>query len=158
MGRVSQGVIGIRLKKNDEVVEMEAVTGTIVEAYDEEGAGKAVAGEGDILTVTEHGYGKRTPLSHYRIQGRAGMGLINIQITAKNGPVVGGLRVRDDAEIVVVTAQGQLIRTPVKGISQIGRRTQGFKVISLDAGDKVVSVAQHAIEASEPGAGNEKAE
>jgi len=144
MGRVSQGVIGIKLRKGDEVVEMEALTGTVVEAYDEEGAGKAVAGEGDILTVTEHGYGKRTPLAHYRIQGRAGSGIINIQLTPKNGPVVGGLRVKEDAEIVVVTAHGQLIRTPVKGISQIGRRTQGFKVISLDAGDKVVCVAQHA--------------
>jgi len=144
MGRASQGVIGIKLRKGDQVVEMEVLSGTVVESYDEEGAGKAVAGEGDILTVTEHGYGKRTPLAHYRIQGRAGSGIINIQVTAKNGPVVGGLQVREDAEIVVITAHGQLIRTPVKGISEIGRRTQGFRVITLEEGDKVVCVAKHA--------------
>ncbi|MEW5765359.1 MAG: DNA gyrase subunit A [Acidobacteriota bacterium] len=156
MGRTSQGVIGIRLKGADEVVEMEVLTGAVVESFDEDGAGKAVAGEGSILTVTEKGFGKRTPLSHYRIQGRAGSGIINIQTTAKNGPVVGGLHVREEDEIVVVTAQGQLIRTPVKGISEIGRRTQGFKVISLGEGDKVVSVAKHVPE-GEDGAAPEPA-
>ena len=149
MGRTSQGVIGIRLKGEDQVVEMEVLSGKVVESYDEEGAGKAVCAEGDILTVTERGFGKRTPLGHYRIQGRAGSGIINIQLTAKNGKVVGGLHVREEDEIVVVTAQGQLIRTPVKGISEIGRRTQGFKVITLDEGDKVVSVAKHVSEGDE---------
>ena len=117
-GRTSQGVIGIRLKRGDQVVEM----------------------EGDILTVTERGYGKRTPLNRYRIQGRAGSGVINLQVTAKNGPVVGGMHVREDEEIMVITAGGQILRTPVKGISRVGRRTQGFKVIVPGEGDHVAAV------------------
>jgi DNA gyrase subunit A len=140
-GRTSQGVIGIRLKNGDRVVEMEVLTGAVVESVDEEeGQGKAVAMEGDILTVTERGYGKRTPLNRYRIQGRAGTGVINLQVTAKNGPVVGGMHVREDEEIMVITAGGQILRTPVKGISRVGRRTQGFKVIVPAEGDHVAAV------------------
>ena len=70
-------------------------------------------------------------------------------MTPKNGKVVGGFYVKGDDEIVVITAKGQLIRTPVKGISEVGRRTQGFKVISLENGDKVVSIAKHLAEEEE---------
>ncbi len=140
-GRTSRGVIGIRLKPDDEVVEMDVLTGTVVDSADEEGQGKAVEVEGDFLTVTEKGYGKRTPLKHYRIQGRAGYGVINIQVTAKNGPVVGGIRVSDEDEIMVITAGGQILRTPVNGISRVGRRTQGFKVIRPDQDDHVAAIA-----------------
>ncbi len=152
-GRTSQGVIGIRLKGDDKVVEMEILSGAVVESFDEEGAGKAVAQEGGILTVTEKGYGKRTPLGLYRIQGRAGSGIINIQLTQKNGKVVGGLYVKGDDEVVVITAKGQLIRTPVGGISEVGRRTQGFRVISLEEGDKVVSIAKRAADEDNNGGG-----
>jgi DNA gyrase subunit A len=145
-GRTSRGVIGIRLRAKDRVVEMEILSGAVVESSDEEGQGKAVEMEGDILTVTERGYGKRTPLKHYRIQGRGGYGVINIQITAKNGPVVGGMRVAEQDEIMVITAGGQILRTPVKGISRVGRRTQGFKVITPDKDDQVVAVAHMAAE------------
>ncbi|MGC8723434.1 MAG: DNA gyrase subunit A [Acidobacteriota bacterium] len=145
-GRTSQGVIGIRFKGDDFVVEMEVLTGSVVESSDEEGQGKAVAVEGDILTVTERGYGKRTPLSHYRIQGRGGYGIINLQVTGKNGHVVGGLHVGEEDEIMVITAGGQVLRTPVKGISRVGRRTQGFKVITPDKDDHVVAIARLAPE------------
>jgi DNA gyrase subunit A len=145
-GRTSRGVIGIRLRAKDRVVEMEILSGAVVESSDEEGQGKAVEMEGDILTVTERGYGKRTPLKHYRIQGRGGYGVINIQITAKNGPVVGGMRVAGQDEIMVITAGGQILRTPVKGISRVGRRTQGFKIITPDKDDQVVAVAHMAAE------------
>ena len=145
-GRTSRGVIGIRLRAKDRVVEMEILSGAVVESSDEEGQGKAVEMEGDILTVTERGYGKRTPLKHYRIQGRGGYGVINIQITAKNGPVVGGMRVAEQDEIMVITAGGQILRTSVKGISRVGRRTQGFKVITPDKDDQVVAVAHMAAE------------
>jgi DNA gyrase subunit A len=143
-GRTSQGVIGIRLKGMDRVVEMEVLTGAVVASADEEGEGTAVQVEGAILTVTEKGYGKRTPLSHYRIQGRGGSGVINIQVTAKNGPIVGGMHVHEADEVMVITAKGQVIRTPVRGISQVGRRTQGYRVIALEKGDVVVAVAGHA--------------
>jgi DNA gyrase subunit A len=140
-GRTSMGVIGIRLRPGDFVVEMEALEGAVVESSDEEGVGKAVEVEGDILTVTEKGYGKRTPLKHYRIQGRGGYGLINIRLTDKNGPVVGGLHVKQGDEVMVITAGGQILRTPVSGISQIGRSTQGFKVIVPSPGDHVAAIA-----------------
>ncbi len=149
-GRTSMGVIGIRLRQGDRVVEMEILRGAVVESSDEEGQGKAVAMEGDILTVTERGYGKKTPLSHYRIQGRGGYGVINIQVTAKNGPVVDGLHVHDQDEIMVITAGGQILRTPVKGISRVGRRTQGYKVITPNAGDQVAALAHVVAEETEP--------
>ncbi len=141
-GRTSQGVTGIKLKKDDEVVELEVLKGSVVDTEDEEGVAKALSIDGDILTVTQNGYGKRSPISFYRIQGRAGSGIINIQVTEKNGPVVGGLRVVDKDEIMVITSKGQLIRTKVEGISRIGRRTQGLKVISLDEGDSVAGVTK----------------
>jgi DNA gyrase subunit A len=143
-GRTSRGVIGIRLRHGDEVVQAEALTGTLVDASDEEGQGKAVEVDGDLLTVTERGYGKRTPLNRYRVQGRGGYGIINIQVTAKNGLVVGGLRVMDGNEIMVITSGGQVLRTPVSGISRVGRRTQGFRVITLTDGDLVAAVARFA--------------
>jgi DNA gyrase subunit A len=149
-GRTSMGVIGIRLREGDRVVEMEILRGAVVESSDEEGQGKAVAMEGDILTVTERGYGKKTPLSHYRIQGRGGYGVINIQVTAKNGPVVDGLHVHDQDEIMVITAGGQILRTPVKGISRVGRRTQGYKLITPNAGDQVAALAHVVAEEAEP--------
>ena len=132
----------MKLKKGDQVEALEVLTGSIVDTTDEEGAAKALSVEGAILTVTKNGYGKRTPLEFYRIQGRGGFGIINIQVTKKNGEMVGGLRVVDKDQIMVVTAKGQLIRTKVDGISKIGRRTQGLKVISLEEGDEVVGVAK----------------
>ncbi|MCX7830390.1 MAG: DNA gyrase subunit A, partial [Acidobacteria bacterium] len=141
-GRTSQGVTGMKLKNGDEVVELEVLNGTVVDTEDEEGAAKALSIEGDILTVTKNGYGKRSPLNFYRIQGRGGSGIINIMVTEKNGPMVGGLKVIDSDEIMVVTAKGQLIRTKVSGISKIGRRTQGLRIISLDEGDEVSGVAR----------------
>jgi DNA gyrase subunit A len=141
-GRTSQGVIGMRLKKEDEVGELEVICGSVVDTTDEEGAAKAISTEGAILTVTKNGYGKRTPLEFYRIQGRGGSGIINIKVTKKNGQMVGGLRVHENDQIMVVTAKGQLIRIKVDGISKIGRSTQGFRVITLDEGDEVVGVAR----------------
>lgn len=141
-GRTSQGVVGMRLKNGDEVVELEVLNGTVIDTEDEDGAAKALSIEGDILTVTKNGYGKRSPLNFYRIQGRGGSGIINIMVTEKNGPMVGGLKVVDSDEIMVVTAKGQLIRTKVSGISRIGRRTQGLRIISLEEGDEVAGVAR----------------
>lgn len=141
-GRVSQGVMGMRMKKNDEVVTLEVLSGSVVDTTDEDGAAKALSVEGAMLTVTKNGYGKRTPLEFYRIQKRGGSGIINIQVTKKNGEMVGGLKVTDKDQIMVVTATGQLIRTKSGGISKIGRRTQGLKIISLEEGDEVVGLAR----------------
>ena len=126
MGRTARGVRGITVGKDDMVVEMETVSGS----------------DGDILTVTERGYGKRTRLGEYRKQGRGGKGIINLKVTSKNGPVIGVKRVDDHSEVMVITSLGKVIRMPVKGISVIGRSTQGVRIIDVGEGDAVVSVAR----------------
>jgi len=130
MGRSARGVRGIALRGDDEVVSASAVR----EAP-------------DILTVTANGYGKRTPVADYRPQGRGGLGLINLKVSPKTGPVVAALPVWDTDEIIVATRHGKVIRTPIEQdeqnrISRMGRATQGVKVIRLSEGDEVVSVTR----------------
>ncbi|HNX90380.1 MAG TPA: DNA gyrase subunit A [Candidatus Omnitrophota bacterium] len=124
MGRSAQGVRGISLKKGDSVVGM-----------------VKVEKEGTILTVCEKGYGKRTEFSVYRLQSRGGSGIINIKIVDKNGPVVGIKTVREEDEIMLISKSGMVVRIAVKDISEIGRATQGVRLISLKPGDKLTSVA-----------------
>ncbi len=126
MGRDTTGVIGVTLKKeNDVVVEMDVV---------EE--------NGHLLTVTELGYGKRSEVSEYRLQGRGGSGVINIRVTEKNGAVVGIKSVTDADQLLLITERGQLIRIKVKDIRETGRAAQGVRVIQLEEGDRVVAVAK----------------
>jgi len=134
MGRATRGVGGMSLAKGDSVVG-------VIAADDEE----------TILTVCENGYGKRTKMSEYRTTGRRGKGIINIQTTKRNGEVVAVLDVRDEDEVMIMTAEGMIIRTPVKNISAIGRNTQGVRVIRLNENDKVVAVAK-VMEAASNGA------
>ncbi len=129
MGRTARGVIGIKLKKGDNVV------------------GAVVAEENKtLLTVTEKGYGKRTPISDYRLISRGGVGVINIKITEKNGKAVTIKSVADDDEIILISQQGIIIRTAAKGISIVGRSTQGVRVMRLSAQDKLVAAAKIAKE------------
>ena len=123
MGRTAAGVRGINLRKGDEVVAMEQLT---------PGA--------TLLTVTENGYGKRTELDEYRVQSRGGVGIINIQTTERNGPVVGIACVADDDEWMLITQQGKVLRMISDGIRTIGRATQGVRLIETDTGDRVVSI------------------
>jgi len=102
----------------------------------------AIAGTGHILTVTERGLGKRTPVREYRVQGRGGMGIINIRTTERGGNVIGVGEVMEDDEILVMTQFGMLIRMAVSGISVHGRDTQGVRLINLEEGDSVVAVAK----------------
>jgi DNA gyrase subunit A len=125
MGRTAYGVRGISLRDDDEVVGMEVLR----------------AG-GTILTVTVNGYGKRTEIDEYRIQGRGGTGIINIQTTDRNGHVIGVSCVLEPEELMFVTEQGMILRTRASGISLIGRATQGVRLIDLDEGDRTVSVAR----------------
>ncbi len=125
MGRVSTGVKGIDLRGADEVVEM------------------VVLGEqGTLLTVCENGYGKRTECSEYPRRRRGGMGVIDIKTSDRNGAVVSCKQVDDDDEVMVITQQGIMIRVSVKGISCIGRNTQGVRVISVDDGDRVIDMTR----------------
>jgi DNA gyrase subunit A len=96
----------------------------------------------DILVVTSLGYGKRTPVEEFRVQQRGGFGITLVKLTDKNGTVTGIRHVQDDDQILVVTERGIIIRMAVDEIRQIGRATQGVRIIRLDDGDKVVSIAK----------------
>jgi len=125
MGRTARGVIGIKLRKGDKVI------------------GSVVAEEGKtLLTVTEKGYGKRTPISEYRLISRGGVGVINIKVTDKNGNAVAIKSVAEDDEIILISQKGIIIRTSAKGISLVGRATQGVRVMKLDATDKLMAAAK----------------
>ena len=125
MGRVSRGVRGIKFSAGDKLIGMEVSDPNAT-----------------VLTVTVKGYGKRSDVSKYRLQKRAGYGTINLRITDKNGPVVGVLQVTNEDEVMVITQAGKAIRMPANGISKIGRATQGVRLINMSAGDRVVSVAR----------------
>jgi DNA gyrase subunit A len=97
---------------------------------------------GNILTVTARGFGKRTAPEKYRQQHRGGQGVIGLKVTDRNGPVMGILQVSEDDEIMLVSDRGKIVRIAVKGISVIGRVTQGVKLMDTEAGERVVSLAK----------------
>ena len=116
------------LFRSDEVIGMETITPDSTTA---------------ILTVTEGGYGKRTPVNDYRVQGRGGKGIISVKTTERNGLAVGFLQVRDGDEIMLMAAKGKLLRCKVDDIREVGRNTQGVRVLDLDGDDdRVVGVAR----------------
>ena len=124
MGRQARGVKGIELEEKDYLV------------------GMTVGGdEGLILSVTENGFGKRTQISAYRAQSRGGKGVINVKTTAKNGRVVAIMKVDDESELIIITAQGKVIRLEAGPIRAAGRSTQGVKLIDLGGDDKVTAVS-----------------
>lgn len=123
MGRNAIGVRAIKLI-NDKVIGME------------------VSDTASLLTITENGYGKRSKLDDYRLIKRGGKGVRNIKTSDRNGKVVGIRMVREDDDIMFITKKGMAIRTPVKGISVIGRNTQGVRVMRLESDDKLVSIGR----------------
>jgi DNA gyrase subunit A len=138
MGRTAAGVRGITLQPGDELVGMEILL---------PGA--------TILTVTEKGYGKRTPLEAYRLQRRGGQGVITIRTTPRNGQVVGVAQVVDDDQVMLITDGGKVLRSPVSGISTMGRATQGVRLMDLAPNEKLVSMARLAeSDVAETGGGN----
>ncbi len=125
MGRTARGVRGMSVGKDDEIIGMETI------------------GEGaTILTITENGFGKRTNTEEYRVQGRGGMGIITIKTTQRNGNVIGMKQVTNADDVMLITNHGKIIRMKIKGISTIGRNTQGVKLINVEDGEKVVGVAR----------------
>ena len=125
MGRVTRGVIGIRLGKSDKVVSMAVV---------EE--------EGNLLTITENGYGKRSPISEYRKTHRGSKGVRTIITNERNGKVIYVKEVEEEDEIILTSKEGMIVRIPVKDIRIQGRNTMGVRIMRLNEGDKVVSVAK----------------
>jgi DNA gyrase subunit A len=123
MGRTAAGVRGIKLQEGQQLI------GLII--ADEGGA---------VLSVTEHGYGKRTEVGQYPLQGRGGQGVVSIQTNERNGRLVGAVRVTEEDEIMLISDGGILVRTAVSDISIMGRNTQGVRLIRLNDGEKLVEV------------------
>ncbi|HEY0720567.1 MAG TPA: DNA gyrase subunit A [Gammaproteobacteria bacterium] len=122
MGRVARGVRGVRLGDKQKVIAL------------------IVATEGDVLTATENGYGKRTAISEYPVHGRGGQGVIAIQTSERNGNVVGAVLVSCDDEIMLISDGGTLVRTRVAEVSVLGRNTQGVTLINLTEGEKLIGL------------------
>jgi DNA gyrase subunit A len=148
MGRPAYGVRGMELDDTDYVVGM-AITpkgGVPVEKLETENEKPAEAeseGEAEagnmILSVTENGYGKRTPVDEYRLQSRGGKGVINVKTTSRNGKVVAILLVSEDTEAMVISQYGKIIRLDTSEIREAGRSTQGVRLLSMEGGDKVAA-------------------
>jgi DNA gyrase subunit A len=94
-----------------------------------------------MLTVSEKGYGKRTPLAEYRVTSRGGKGVINLKSTDRNGPVVAALQVREDSDVMIITGQGKVIRVHSGEIREAGRSTQGVRLLRLEEGDRIAAAA-----------------
>ncbi|TDJ27219.1 MAG: DNA gyrase subunit A [Gammaproteobacteria bacterium] len=135
MGRTAAGVRGLRLGgPDDEVIALSIPDNNVV------------------LIATENGYGKRTPLEEFPVQGRGGQGVIAIQTSERNGRAVGALEVSQDDEIMLISSAGTLVRTPAAEVSVMGRNTQGVRLIRLDKGDKLVGLARvEVLQEQEPG-------
>ena len=125
IGRVSQGVIGIRLDDDDEVIGMESII---------------AGGKATLLAITENGFGKRTELDEYRVQIRGGKGVITYKITQKTGKLIGARIATDEEDVMLITDKGTIIRLKVKDISILGRSTQGVTLMRTTDGGKVVSI------------------
>jgi len=122
MGRDATGVRGIKLAEGQEVISL------------------VVVGDGLILTASENGYGKLTPLEDFPLHGRGGQGVIALQTTERNGATVAALQLQTDQEMMMISSSGTLVRTGVAQISIVGRNTQGVRLIRLDDGERLVSV------------------
>ncbi|MGB9624160.1 MAG: DNA gyrase subunit A [Phycisphaerae bacterium] len=132
MGRNARGVRGIDLRGDDAVVDMIVVQPGV-----------------SVLTVCENGFGKRTDISEYRLTHRGAKGVINIKVTERNGKVVAVKAVRDEDELMLITAKGIMLRTDLSQVREIGRATQGVRLIRPEEGDKVVAVARIARDENE---------
>lgn len=125
IGRVAQGVIGIRLDKDDQVIGMESIIS---------------GAKATLLAITENGFGKRTELDEYRVQTRGGKGVITYKVTPKTGTIVGIRITGEDEDVMLITDKGTIIRLAVKEVSVLGRSTQGVTLMRTNDGAKVVSI------------------
>ncbi|HEX2165016.1 MAG TPA: DNA gyrase subunit A [Thermoanaerobaculia bacterium] len=126
MGRTAAGVRGMHLRKGDRVVAMEALA----------------PDAGDVFTITERGYGKRTAVGDYPQKHRAGLGVINLRVSDKTGPVIAVRQVSGADELILISQEGKILRTPVDAFRVIGRSTQGVKIMDLGPEDRLVAAAK----------------
>ncbi len=152
MGRAAGGVNGMDLAKGDFVVSMDAAQPdfVIIQKEYKKDTQNLDELESDqiresltslMLTVSEKGYGKRTPLAEYRVTSRGGKGVINLKSTDRNGPVVAALQVREDSDVMIITGQGKVIRVHSGEIREAGRSTQGVRLLRLEEGDRIAAAA-----------------
>jgi DNA gyrase subunit A len=152
MGRNAGGVNGMDLAKGDYVVSMDAVQPDfeIIKKEHKKTTQDLDELEGEVikdsltslmLTVSEKGYGKRTPLAEYRITSRGGKGVINLKTTERNGRVVAALQVSEESDVMIITSGGKVIRVHANEIREAGRSTQGVRLLRADAGDKIAAAA-----------------
>jgi len=152
MGRQAAGVNGMRLESGDYVVSMEAVQPdfAIIEKEFQLTTQNLDEIEDDrireslttlMLTVSEKGFGKRTPLAEYRITARGGKGVVNMKTTERNGPVVAALQVAEESDVMIIAGQGKIIRVHANEIREAGRSTMGVKLLRLEEGDKIAAAA-----------------
>jgi DNA gyrase subunit A len=140
MGRNATGVRGMHLDTNDYIVGMATTPKPGAAAPKVEGEVVDVAKKGTlILSVTENGYGKRTPADEYRLQGRGGSGVINVKTTERNGKVVGISQVEDKSEVMLISQYGKIIRIESKYIRESGRSAQGVRLLQIEPGDRVAA-------------------
>ena len=138
MGRTACGVRGVKLGKDQRVISL------------------IIGNDGDVLTVTENGFGKRTPIDQFPIKGRGGMGVISIKTSPRNGEQIGAVRVDEDDEIMLITDGGTLVRTRVADVSRMGRDTQGVTMIRLSNDEKLIGIERiEALEAEEAEEGDD---
>jgi len=152
MGRAAGGVNGMDLAKGDYVVSMEAVQpdfGIIANQFKKETQSLEELESDHIresltslmLTISEKGYGKRTPLAEYRVTSRGGKGVINLKSTDRNGPVVAAVQVHEDSDVMIITHQGKVIRVHAGEIREAGRSTQGVRLLRLEESDRIAAAA-----------------
>ena len=153
MGRNATGVRGMNLAEKDYIVGMATTPKDVKKAEAEVEKAKAKTGVSEatstdetipvkgslILSVTENGYGKRTPADEYRLTNRGGKGVINVKTTARNGKVVSIAQVTEDSEVMLISQYGKIIRTETKQIREAGRSTQGVRLLQLEPGDRVAA-------------------
>ena len=130
MGRIASGVTAMKLGKGDTIVSADVI--------------KKGAKDMEILIVTEHGYGKTTPVKEYKVQKRGGSGIKTAKVTDKTGTIVGGTVIggaeRTEGELVIMSKKGQVIKLPLKDVPTLGRQTQGVRVMKMRAGDSIASI------------------
>jgi DNA gyrase subunit A len=153
MGRPAYGVRGMKLDDGDYIVGMATTSKDPKQAEADAEKAKAKTGLAEvtatdetlpikgslILSVTENGYGKRTPADEYRLQGRGGSGVINVKTTARNGKVTGIAQVTEDSEVMLISQYGKIIRMDSSTIRESGRAAQGVRLLQLEAGDRVAA-------------------
>ena len=128
MGRVARGVRGIKLKEHDEIAGLEMLEADA---------------EMLLLTITENGYGKRTAIGKYRVQGRGGQGVINMVVDDRNGRVVGSVQVHDEDQLMMMTNTGRVIKIPVTNIRETqSRAAKGVRLMRVEKDERIVSVTR----------------